>query len=217
MARRQQKLKIRMSPLTFVVVLNVAPLSSPTAPNPTPAGVLFIANGNGTPPAQTVEVFVSSATSQTYQASSDSPWLTVSPTTGPTSTSSPASSNVSVLLSGLTAGVYRGSVSYALSNADVRSVNVTLIVEAAASASNRIGVRVLPRTTCVPAQRVPTETGLVNSYAQATGWPTPLTVLVVNDCGQPVTNAQVAVVFSNGHPPLPLNATDTTSGVYSGT
>jgi trimeric autotransporter adhesin len=206
------------SPLTFVVVLNVAPLSSPTAPNPTPAGVLFIANGNGTPPTQTVQVFVSSSTPQTYQASSDSPWLTVSPTTGPTSTSSPASSSVSVDLSGLAAGVYRGNASYALSSADVRSVNVTLIVEAGAvGASNRVGAAPRAGTTCVPAHLVPTETGLVNSYAQAAGWPTPLTVLVVNDCGQPVTNAQVAAVFSNGDPPLALNATDSTSGVYSGT
>jgi len=42
-------------------------------------------------------------------------------------------------------------------------------------------------------------------------------VLLVNDCGNPVTNAQVVVTFNNSDPPLALTATDTTSGIYSAT
>jgi uncharacterized protein (TIGR03437 family) len=36
------------------------------------------------------------------------------------------------------------------------------------------------------------------------GWPNPLEVSVVDDCGAPVTEGSVVATFSNGDPPLPL-------------
>jgi hypothetical protein len=201
------------SPQTFIVILNVAPAANPALPNPTPAGLLFLSSASGAPAPQIVQVFTSSQTPVTYQTSSDSPWLLVSPASGTASTASPGSSSVSVKLTGLAACVYRGNVSYALSSAAVRTVNVTLIVEAGAGSSDRTS----KATTCAPTQLVPTQTGLVNNFAQPTAWPTPLAVLLVNDCGSPVTNAQVVATFNNGDPPLALVATDTTSGIYSAT
>jgi uncharacterized protein (TIGR03437 family) len=211
------------SPQTFIVILNVAPASSPAVPNPTPAGLLFLSSASGTPAAQTVQIFTSSAAPVTYQTSSDSAWLLVSPASGSTSTASPGSTSVSVNLSGLSTGVHRGNVSYALSGAAVRTVNATLIVEAGAGASDRTNVdrtsvdRTSKAVTCSPTQLVPTQTGLVNNFAQPVAWPTPLAVLLVDDCGNPVSNGQIAATFNNGDPPLALAATDTTSGIYSGT
>ena len=196
------------SPRFFIVILNVAPATSPAVPDIEPAGLLFLSS---TP--QTVHVFTSSTTLVTYQASSDSSWLSVSPASGSTSTASAGSSSVSVNLTGLAAGVYRGNVSYALSSAAVRTVNVMLIVEAGATGSDRSS----KATTCSPMQLVPTQTGLVNNFVQPAAWPTPLTVLLVNDCGQPITNGQVVATFNDGDPPLALVATDTTSVIYSGT
>jgi uncharacterized protein (TIGR03437 family) len=103
-------------------------------------------------------------------------------------------------------------VSYAFASAAVRTVNITLIVEAGGSTSSD-----RPKVTCVPTQLVPTQAGLVNNFAQPTSWPTPLAVMLVDDCNQPVTNGRVVATFSNGDPPLPLSATNTNSGVYSGT
>ena len=204
------------SPQTFIVILNVAPAASPAQPTLTPAGRLFLSSAGGVPAPQAVRVFTSSATPVTYQASSDSPWLVVAPAAGATSTASAGTSSVSVNLSGLASGVHRGSVSYALSSAAVRTVNVTLIIEVGAGSSDRTGA--LPKaTTCAPAQLVPTQTGLVNNFAQPAAWPTPLNVLLVNDCGQPISSGQVVATFSNGDPPLALTATDTASGIYSGT
>jgi large repetitive protein len=196
------------SPRFFVVILNVAPATNPAVPDLEPAGLLFLSSAP-----QTVEVFTSSPTPVTYQASSDSPWLLVTPGTGSTSTASAGSSSVSVNLSGLASGVYRGNVSYALSSAAVRTVNVTLVVEAATASSDRSA----KATTCTPTQLVPTQTGLVNNFSAPAAWPTPLTVLLVDDCGNPVTNGQVVATFSNGDAPLALAPTDTTSGIYSGT
>ncbi len=200
------------SPQNFLVVLNVAPAANPVLPDPEPAGLVFISNGTGALPPQKVTVFASSSSPIAYQASSDSSWLQVSLGTGSTSASSPDSSSVSVNLTGLAPGVYRGGVSYAFSSAAVRTINVTLIVEAAVAGSSE-----RPRATCTPTQLVPTQTGLVNNFAQPTSWPTPLAVLLVNDCGQPVLKGQVVTTFSNGDPPLALNASDASSGIYSGT
>jgi uncharacterized protein (TIGR03437 family) len=199
------------SPQNFLVVLNVTPAADPALPNPEPAGLVFIANGTGAPPRE-VQVFASAPATVNYQAASDSPWLLVNPAVGSTSTASPDSSTVSVNLNSLAAGVYRGNVSYAFSSAAVRSVSVTLLVEATAGASSD-----RPRVACAPSQLVPTQTGLVNNFAQPTSWPSPLVVTLVDSCGNPVTSGQIVTTFSNGDPPLALNATDTESGIYAGT
>jgi uncharacterized protein (TIGR03437 family) len=204
------------SPLTFIVVLNVVSTVSAVAPNPQPAGLLFLAS-SAAPAAQTVKVYAGTTTAVTYQAASDSPWLSVTPATGTTSSTAVASSSISVNLSGLTAGIYRGGVSYAFAGAAVRTVNVTLIIETGAVTSDRPGPAPQATTSCTPTKLVPTENGLVNSFSQPAAWPTPLSILLVNDCGQPVINGQVVATFSNGDPPLILPAADTTTGTYSGT
>ena len=204
------------SPQTFIVILNIVSATTAVTPNPQPAGLLFIASA-GTPAAQTVNVYAGTSAPQSYQAASDSPYISVTPATGTTSDTSPASSSVSVNLSGLAAGVYTAGVSYAFGGA-VRTVNVTLIVEpGAVTPADRPGPKPEATSSCTPAHLVPTENGLVNSFSQPAAWPTPLSILLVNDCGQPVTNGQVVATFSNGDPPLILAAADTTTGTYSGT
>lgn len=205
------------SPQSYLVVLNVVAAATAVTPAPQPAGLLFIAS-SGTPAAQTVQVYAGTSVAQDYQAASDSSWLSVSPATGSTSSTAPGASSVSVNLKGLTAGVYTGGVSYAFSGAAVRTVNVTLIVEAnAVASSDRKGSQSLPTAACVPANLVPTETGLVNSFSQPAGWPTPLSILLTDDCGQPITNGQVVATFSNGDPPLILSPADVITGTYSAT
>ncbi len=193
------------SPQSFLVVLNVAPAASLVRPDPVPEGLVFISNGSGAQSTQTVQLFATSSAELTYQASSDSPWLTVTPASGTTTAVSPAASSISVNPSSLTPGIYRGNVTYALLSAVLRTVNVTLIVEAASA------------TSCAPTRLVPTQTGLVNNFAQPVAWPAQVAVTLLNDCGQPVTNGQVFATFSNGDPALPLNAVSTTSGIYMGT
>ena len=104
-------------------------------------------------------------------------------------------------LNGLASGVYRGNVSYSLSSAAVRTVNVTLVVEASAGTSDRTAKAV----TCTPTQLVPTQTGLVDNFAQPAAWPTPLAILLVDNCGHPITNGQVVATFNNGDPPLVIS------------
>jgi uncharacterized protein (TIGR03437 family) len=64
---------------------------------------------------------------------------------------------------------------------------------------------------------VPAQTGLVNSFSQPAGWPTPLQIVLANDCGSTVNNGQIVATFSNGDPPLALPLANPAQGLYSGT
>ncbi len=210
------------SPQNFEVILNITPSGTPATPDPEPACLLILSTAGGTAPAaQTVTVYASSSAPIPFQASTDSAWLKVSPNLGTTSQGTPAATLVSVDLTGLKAGVYRGSVSYAFAANAVRVVNVTLVVSpaigAAATASENLSGVLLPRAGCSPTTLVPTQTGLVNNFSAPTSWPSPLAIQVVDDCGSSVTNGQVVVSFTNGDPPLALPLIDRTKAVYSGT
>jgi len=216
------------SPQNYLVVLNVAPPASLAAPDPEPAGLLFQSTfGAAAPAGQTVTVNSTSASATVYAASTSASWISVSPSTGTSSNTSPAATTVTVTPGTMAAGVYTGTVSYQFSAAAVRSVNVTLIVlpaGATAGTTAEISTRLTksgesPSASagCSPAQLVPTQTGLVNNFAQPTSWPTPLSISVVNNCGASVGNGQVVATFSNGDPPLALGLVNSGTGLYSGT
>lgn len=208
----------------YLVILNVAAATTAIQPDPEPAGLVFIATGPGAAlPPQNVPVYASSPTAVTYSASSDSTWLSVTTGSSTASTGSPGFSSVSVNTSGLLPGVYRGGVSYQFTgtgaSSGVRTVNVTLIVEGAATPAARTLTEALPQQSspCSATQLVPTQTGLVNSFSQPASWPTPLTVFLVDNCGNPIANGQIVATFSNGDPPLALGYAGGASGNYTGT
>jgi len=216
------------SPEDFEVVLNVAAANSPVVPDPEPGGLLFITTtGGSVPPPQTVTVYSGSASPLTFQASAATTgggnWLSVTPATGSTSATTPGATTVSVDTSMLSAGVYQGGVTYSLSAAAVRTVNVTLIVSSTggtggASAVSTLSSNAVPRASgCTPSRLVPAQTGLVQSFFAPAGWPTPLAVLLFDDCGSVVSNGQVVATFSNGDPPLALALANSGQGLYSGT
>jgi hypothetical protein len=217
------------SPEDFEVVLNVSAAGAPQAPDPEPGGLLFITTVGGVLPPQTVTVYSGSVLPLTFQASAATTdgggWLSVAPVTGSTSATGPGVTTVSVNASKLSAGVYHGGVSYSLSATAVRTVSVTLIVSAGgASSTSSISSSsissgdALPRASgCTPSKLVPAQTGLVDSFFAPAGWPTPLAVLLFDDCGNVVNNGQIVATFSNGDPPLALALANPSLGLYSGT
>jgi uncharacterized protein (TIGR03437 family) len=210
------------SPQDFEVVLNVAAANTPVAPDPEPGGLLFLTTVGGALPPQTVTVYSGSPAALTFQASAATAtggnWLSVTPDTGGASATAPGVTTVSVNTSKLTAGVYRGGVSYSLSAAAVRTVNVTLIVSSGAVTPSAVSSNAQPRASgCTPSMLAPAQTGLVNSFFAPAGWPTPLQVLLFDDCGSVVGNGQIVATFSNGDPPLALPLANLSQGLYSGT
>jgi uncharacterized protein (TIGR03437 family) len=113
-------------------------------------------------------------------------------------------------------------VSYSLSATAVRTVNVTLIVTGSAGAASAVTSNAQPNAQpkasgCTPSKLVPAQTGLVQSFFAPAGWPTPLAVLLFDDCGSVVNNGQIVATFSNGDPPLALALANPSQGLYSGT
>jgi len=215
------------SPQDFQVVIDVTAATVKQQPNPTPAGLIFVTSVGRTLAPQTDQVFASSATPIAYQASTatldGNSWLSVTPATGTTSASAPAQTSVAVSTGGLAAGIYYGTVSYSLSAAAVRTVNVTLVLEAAGQAvpastsGPTLSSPAQTSSSCTPTQIIPTQTGLVSNFASPASWPTPLSVQLNDNCGNSITNGQVVTTFSNGDPPLALGLVNPSSGLYFAT
>jgi adhesin/invasin len=218
------------SPLNFEVVLSVSPVTTAVIPDPEPAGLLFITSVGGSAAPQLITVYSGSTVATGFQASATTnnggSWLAVSPNIGSAGSASPGSSSVTVNTAGLNAGIYTGGVSYSLSATAVRVVNVTMIVTPTGSSPGpQVTSNPAPRLassskasgTCAPSVLVPVQTGLVNNFSAAVAWPTPLTVVLANDCGSLVNSGQVVATFSNGDAPLPLSLADPAKGLYSGT
>jgi uncharacterized protein (TIGR03437 family) len=212
------------TPLDFDVILDVASTGAPIQPSLSPAGLIFVATAGsalaGQSLSQTVQVSASADSAQNYQAYpytvDGAPWLSISQTVSTVSSTAPSNSMVSVNPAGLAPGVYRGIVSYALSSQAVRSVNVTLIVQPAQPAPAPGAVASATPAACTSATLIPTQMGLVDNFEQPIGWLTPLSVLVLDNCGSPVTNSQVIASFSSGEQPIILTPVDSVSGIYSG-
>jgi uncharacterized protein (TIGR03437 family) len=122
---------------------------------------------------------------------------------------------------GLTPGVYRGVVTYEFSPAAVRSVNVTYIVPNILGGLPfaRPGSLDSPRAggSCTPANLVLAPTGIPSNFTPQLAWPTPVAMLLSDDCGNPIANGSVDATFSNGDPALALAPDPSTPGRYAAT
>jgi uncharacterized protein (TIGR03437 family) len=206
------------SPQDFRVVLNVTPPTTSAKPDPQPAGLLFLTTAGGSPAPQTVTVYSDSTIPASYQAAASTEtgsWLSASPQAGVTSASSPDRSTVTVGAAGMAQGVYRGGVSYAMSGAGVRTVNVTLIVQPNGVGADGLSAKPRLDAGCAASALVPVATGLVGNFSVAASWPAPLTIVLMDDCGAAVGNGQVEASFGTGDPPLRLSPVSGTVGLYS--
>ncbi len=100
----------------------------------------------------------------------------------------------------------------ALSNDELRSVNIATVVVPRGAAS-AVGASA---DSCTPQGLVAVVSSLVSNFSTPVGWPAPVTIRVADNCGNPVNNAQAVASFSNGDPPLPLRRFGE-DGVYTAT
>jgi len=210
------------SPQYVSVVLDLESNSAPPLPDPSPAGLFFLAGSHGSATvAQVVTVNTSSSMAVPFQVAAStfegSPWLIVNPSSGSSSGQTPGTFTVSVNPSGLSPGVYTGNANVSMSGA-VRTVNVTTVVLASGSATSteHAHVSTAQAAGCSANKLVLTETGLVNNFAVPAAWPETLIVRLNDDCGAAALNGSVVASFSNGDPPLSLRG-DGQTGAYSAT
>lgn len=181
------------SPLYLPVALRVSAAATPISPLLPFGGLAFTANSGEEPsPGVKFPLLASSATPVRFRASVDhvtgAGWLTVSPSSGSTSGAAPA--QVVVSAASMPRGVYTGKIHFSTENLEIRSLNVTAISS--------------PASGCVPTKIIATHIGLTDDFRTTVGGHLPISVSVLNDCGEAVTNAVATAEFSNGERPLQL-------------
>jgi uncharacterized protein (TIGR03437 family) len=201
------------NPTQYVaVVLNVTAASAPPEPDPQPRGLVFIVKPGQATPSQPINVYTSSQAHVNFTASATgSGAVTVTPSSGSITTSTPATLTINAGV-GLPPGVYQSSVNIEEGSID-RSVDVTVIVvHPSGSADFRDAAQ---SSSCTPSRVVVTETGLPNGFSVPGGFPATLAAVMNDDCGNTITDGAVVATFSNGDPALSLS--NDLTGMYSGT
>ena len=209
------------SPQYISAVLNIAPAEDTPLPDPSPQGLFFVGDPEEAPPPnQPIRLFVSSRDPVPFQAAASTAdgagWLSVTPQSGVTSTDDTTALRVSVNPAILQPGVYTGEVTVAFADRTIRTTSITLVAPATRNAGLQARTASLA-AACTPTRLSLTQTGLINSFASPAGWPNSLIVRLADDCGAPVLNANVVATFSSNDPPIPMQLTNSTVGLYSAT
>lgn len=210
------------SPQTVAVVLHIASAATHLGASVDPTGLVFIGSAGGADPtAQTISVTNPATSTLTFAAApffnQGTNWFTVKPTSGTVNASnSPVQITVQPTISGLAAGVYVGEIvlHFTEDNSN-KHIAVLLVVIPGGAVSQTAHIRAHTTAGCVPKKLYPVFTQLGASFTAVAAWPTPITVTIVDDCGNFMTSGSVTASFSDGDPSLPL--TSLNNGTWSAT
>ncbi len=202
------------APQLVSVVLRVLPPGSAPPPVLEPTGLLFLVRaGSISPVVQAVSLFNPGAAmsfSAAASLASGANWLSITPASG--RLLGAGSLGVQVNPRDLSPAPYRATITLSFANGSVLDVAVLLVVTSA-TVSAADGHRLTE--TCTEKEQHLLATTLANNFGLPQGWPQPLLVRVVTECGTEVSGSAVTVSFDNGDRPLVL--ADHRNGVYSGT
>ncbi|HEV3199244.1 MAG TPA: hypothetical protein VGZ73_15130, partial [Bryobacteraceae bacterium] len=177
------------SPQSVVVMLTVPASTDAPGPAISTAGLIFVSSGNNPAP-QMVQVTNPSNQALTISTklafAQGNNWFSVAAST------QPLTETVSVNAAGLASGVYVGTldIHIAETNTDY-PVEIMLVVPKAGA-------------SCTPTQLLPVFTNLEGAFPRPAGFPVPLDVEVVDDCGSLLTAGTVVAYLDNGDPALSL-------------
>jgi len=204
------------APQTGIVLVNMLARGSLPVGTINPLGVIFTA-ASGASGALTQGISIASTGGQALQflartqTQAGGSWLSVSPEQGVLlSSAETAGLSVQAQPTGLSAGVYLGSVVLSFATGVTQEVAVALVVSPVTATSGSPGVRpwtldLGPWTSsaaCTARRMVIVETKLGNRFSLQSGWPIPMLVQAVDDCGAAVPTATVAASFTGNEPPL---------------
>ena len=224
------------SPQFATVTLDVLPVGSHPGVVVRPTNLIFATPASTFSPGSQ-NVRVSTAAPGRLEARSGlfthdgGDWLEILPPNLVLSADDPRRVVVQPTLGGLSAGAYRGQLALQFSDLDNPSQVVPsqkvqvlfLVVSGAVSGASAALYRTSGQgltafqaaQPCVPQQLHAVHRTLGSNFASPVGWPSPIEVQVVDDCGSAVGNATVVASFSSGDPPLALASLR--NGSYVGT
>jgi uncharacterized protein (TIGR03437 family) len=193
-------------PITIAIVLSIVPAGTAVPPVVTPGGQLFLGAPGATLPAQSFTISNLTSTPITFSgAGSNSPkWFAFAPTTGTVNGGQSATITVTPNITGLTAGVYNGTVKLTFGDGSTQTVQLLLVVSATAGSINAPEFRPKATATCTPSKLLPVFTTIGTGFNAPAAWPSSIVVKVVDDCGNLFNTGSVIVSFTDGDPPINL-------------
>jgi len=181
------------NPLYVPVVLRIDTGDTPPVPLLSTGGIVFQERVGSEGQQLPVMLSAGSGGLIDFQVSAQSSgWLSAGPMRGKVSGASPTPLNISETPAGLQPGFYSGLVNVAFEAGALRTLNIGISVLDPANAN------------CAPQALYLTETALGDSFATRIAFPTPLEVVLLDDCGNLVSNGLVSAAFSNGDPDIDL-------------
>ena len=194
------------SPQYIAADLDIAPASAAPVPESVPAGtVVVLPVGSRQSFTNVFSIEASSNAPAVFQAATSTSdganWLTVAPTSGTVSSVTPATLNITANTTNLNGGIYTGEVAVSIGSA-LKTISVTLVVT-----NQTFAVCTASRITVTPL-------ALTTHFSVPEGLPEVLSAQVTDDCGNPVSGANVFASFSNGDPAVVLTA-DGGTGTFS--
>ena len=206
------------APQTGIVLVNMLARGSLPMGTTNPLGLIFTA-ASGASGALTQGISIASTGGQALQylartqTQAGGNWLSVTPEQGVLlSSAETAALSVQAQPSGLSAGVYVGSLILSFGTGVTQEVAVALVVSPVATSDANQAYDRQPDTwhltpgtssaVCAPHRMVIVETKLGNRFSLHSGWPIPMLVQAVDDCGSAVPTATVAAGFTGNEPPL---------------
>ena len=209
------------NPQFVSVILNVLPPGSNIGPLVQPIGLIFAAVAGGeSPGSQSILVQNLNGTPVTFRSGrvtlDGNNWFTSLPPDGTITQALPVRIVIQPQITGLAAGVYRGTLTLSFSDGSTRSVAMVLVLIPpgstlpSAAASFREA-----QDACMPKLLAPVFTLLSDGFSVPAGFPTQVAIKVVDDCANPMTTGSVVTSFSNGDAPIVLISLK--DGTWAGT
>ena len=141
-------------------------------------------------------------------------WFNFTPTTGTIAGGQAVSITVAPSTTGLSAGVYPGTITLTFGDGSTQTVQLLLVISATAGSAHARRAT-LASTTCNPSKLLPVFTTIGTGFNTHAAWPTPIVVDVVDNCGNAFNAGSVIVSFTDGDPPI--NLISTGNGNWGGT
>jgi len=206
------------APQSATVLLNVTTANQPPGALIEPAGLLFTANVDEPAAPQQAQFANLTGGELTYSLSfaypKDTPAWALLGTNAESRLPAGATARLDVKANtvGLKAGVYTADLLITVGTERTpRTVSLVLVV-----ASGTVGPKGARNADgCVAKRLVPVFLSPVALSQAPTGWPTSVSVRIVDDCAQPLTDGRVTVSFSTGDPAIALVSEG--GGRWSGT
>ena len=211
------------SPQFALVTLNVLPAGTNPAPVVQPTGLIFTGAAGATSPGSQDLVISNLSGSSVSLASGHltfdgGNWFDSLPLTATVAPNQPLRVTVQPNSSGLGPGIRRGVLTLAFQFSDntVQSVPVNLLFVLTPGTAGAVREGLMPAAAgCTPTQLLPVFTSLPTNFSGQNGWPNPIQVRVIDDCGNPMTTGSVLATVSTGDQIPPL--THLGGGLWSGT